>query len=336
MAQAPRPNVGAAISWLGERNDPLANSVLGAAGVDVPGVDTSSALERAVVEPAIRAGLGDQRPDGSWGDDARRERRILPTLRMAQVLADLGLASIAPWQRAADFLAATAHYEGGPFAVDGRRHNVLSCYVGIAAAAYLRGERRELAEPQLVWVVEHQDVRVDGACRRTHEPTSWDSQLATRFGGCMASTTCLLGLVKVCGALALDESADARRAGLRTVIREVLLERHLMFRRNGAGVVPLGVTDARAAEWLDPTFPLDHRTDLVEVLDAVTRSGPPDERVQPALEHLGRCQLPDGSWPLRRTFRPDHLPALERRSQTRGSPIVTARVVAALSHLSDR
>ena len=78
------------------------------------------------------------------------------------------------------------------------------------------------------------------------------------------------------------------------------------------------------------TFPLDWRTDLVEVLDVVARSGPGDARLRPALDHLAAQQLPGGGWPLQRSLRPPGLPALERRSALRASPWATLRVVDAL------
>jgi len=52
--------------------------------------------------------------------------------------------------------------------------------------------------------------------------------------------------------------------------------------------------------------------------------------MQPAIDVLMNAQLPDGTWPLRQTFRPRELPAPERRSRSKGSPIITLRAVVAL------
>ena len=65
-------------------------------------------------------------------------------------------------------------------------------------------------------------------------------------------------------------------------------------------------------------------------------AGDVDERVQPAIERLAWSQSPGGSWPLRASFPPPDVAALERCSTRRGSLFVTSRVVATLVRLSGR
>ena len=79
--------------------------------------------------------------------------------------------------------------------------------------------------------------------------------------------------------------------------------------------VPLGGSGGQAERWLEPTYPLDWHTDLIEVVDLVTGSGPADRRMQPALDKLADAQLQDGSWPLRVTFPPADVAPLEQRSK---------------------
>ena len=211
--------------------------------------------------------------------------------------------------------------------MNGRPDGVLSCYVGIAAAAYLSGGRAELAEPQLDWIRRHQDVRTADRRLRPDAPAHYANHLAIRYGGCMARTTCLVGLAKTGRSLAVA-GAD-RSDPLLGAIRDAFLERELLFGSDGP-VVPLGVAP-RADEWLVPTFPLGWRTDIVEVLDVVTRSGPPDQRMQPALDHLAVIRLEDGTWPLRRTYWPGDLHVREQRGLRRGSAMATLRAVVALN-----
>ena len=54
-------------------------------------------------------------------------------------------------------------------------------------------------------------------------------------------------------------------------------------------------------------------------------------RMQPAIDHLAEARLHDGGWPLRLSFRPEYLPAPERRSKTRSSPMVTLRAASAFA-----
>lgn len=149
----------------------------------------------------------------------------------------------------------------------------------------------------------------------------------------MSATTCLVGMAKTGQALRCWSTThpDPRVDALLGVIREQFLEREL-FRASNGSVLPLGVATPNAERWLDFTYPLDWRPDLIEVIDLVA-SGSFDRQLQPALDRLVTSQLPDGGWPLQRVIRPDALPSLERRNQRRASPYVTLRVVCALDKL---
>lgn len=233
------------------------------------------------------------------------------------------------------FLSSLAHTDEGIFSIDGKRDGVLSCYVGTAAATYLLCGETSAAQPQIGWILRYQDVSRRGEALRVDLAEHWGPYLRTRYGGCMADTTCLVGLAKVGRALQLhaaDPSGDVEP--LRIAIREAFLERQLMFDRD-EHVVPLGVVASKATDWLLPTFPLDWRTDLIEVLDIVGKSGPFDPRMQPAIDSLMSWRLPDGSWPLRRSFWPNDVTIRERRSTQTGHPIVTLRALSALRTCHD-
>ena len=290
--------------------------------------------EIAFASPLVRSAFEAQHDDGSWGDDAESRRRVLSTLWMTKTLTELGVDHSHPgWARATDFLAGrTQTTSTAVFGLDGRDSSVLSCYAGIAGEMYLRGGRPDLARPQVDWILAHQDVRVGGQSHRSRPAQPWDERIRTRYGGCLSDTTCLIGLVKTGRALLAwnEHEPDTDAAELAGIIREAYLERRLMYRSNGE-IVPIGISRGSADRWLQPTFPLDWHTDLIEVLDFVARSGPSDVRMQPAIDQLAAAQLPDGTWPLRQTFRPRQLPAPERRSMRAGSPMITARAVAAIT-----
>lgn len=277
-----------------------------------------------------------QRDDGSWGAAEGAGRRVLDTLRTAKALAELGYSDDPRWAAAASFLSRSAQTDDGVFSLDCRRSGVLSCYVGLAGHLYLTHGDASHAQTQLDWIVRYQDVRSGGLSRRDEPVPVFSPDLARRYGGCLASTTCLVGLVK-CGLALLA----ARQAGvldetgstLLGQIAEVLLEREL-FKSSSGAALPLGTPTRRPDEWLLPTYPMDWRTDLIEVVHLVAHSRGADPRMQAALDVLAAQQRPDGSWPLQRTFRPEHLPLLERRSRARGSVLISRRVREALAPLA--
>lgn len=304
---------------------------------DLAGLDRW--LQAQPVDPwisQVEKAFTSQRPDGSWGEATDPDRRILPTLWMAKVLAELGYGADPRWQDAAQFLSGTAHTDDGVFSVDGRRAGVLSCYVGTAALLYLDGGLPGAARPQVDWIVRYQDVRYAGRSRRSAPVPVWSPDLARRYGGCLADCTCLIGLVK-CGLalLAWRQAGDADdgSAALLHDIAGAFVQREL-FKASSGAAVPLGTPPRRPDEWLQPTFPLDWHTDLIEVVHLVVHAHGPDPRLQAALDVVAASQLADGSWPLRRTFRPRDLPLLERRSTSCGSVAVSRRVHDALSPLA--
>ena len=285
----------------------------------------------------VETAFAGQQPDGSWGEASDPVRRVLPTLWMAKALAEIGYAADPRWQDAAQFLCDTAHTDDGVFSVDGRRDGVFSCYVGIAALLYLDGGLPAAARPQVDWIVRYQDVRYAGVSRRSAPVPVWSPDLARRYGGCLADCTCLIGLVK-CGLALLAwrqaGNSDDDSAALLREIAGAYVQREL-FKSSSGATVPLGTPPGRPDEWLAPTSPLDWHTDLIEVVHLVVHAHGPDPRLQAALDALAASQLADGSWPLRRTFRPRDLPLLERRSTSCGSVVISRRVRDALWPLAD-
>jgi hypothetical protein len=288
-------------------------------------------FQAAVAESSpILAALEIQRADGSWGDHNRPLNRLLPTLWMVKTLQELGIPrDCEPWRRGVEFLANVGHTEEGVFSISSRRDGVLSCYVGIMALLYRNGGFDDHARVQLEWIRRHQEVRVAGSDRRNTPAVPWGAHLRTKYGGCMADTTCLVGLLRTARALvAAGHVADP----LVAETRRAFLDRRLIFSSRGT-VIPLAVSAAKAEAWLAPTFPLDWRVDLIEVLDFVAHTGPPDDRMQDAIDRLVDFRRDDGTWPLLRAYPPSGLGGLERPSSRRPSAMATMRAVAALSAL---
>jgi hypothetical protein len=283
--------------------------------------------ERVAGSAVVREALASQRSDGSWGGHDRAANRLLPTLWMTKTLGELGLDRTNPcWLKAVEFLVGVGHTDGGVFSIWGSRDGVLSCYVGIAALLYLNGGLDDLAQPQLDWVTRYQEIKVGGRDNRSEPVDNWGPYLKTKYGGCMAETTCLVGLLREGRALAMSGGPQARR--MVEAIRGAFLEREVMYTSSGS-YLPLAVAPEKADSWLVPSFPLDWRVDLIEVVDFLTHAGPADTRMQKAVDKIAEYQLPGGTWPLRRTYRPEHIPGIERPSTRRSSPMITMRVVEA-------
>ncbi len=324
------PPLNAAIGFLESLDNPTVDLRL--ARVLGHNTDSAKARSRLARSDLVLGAFKTQRADGSWGEKDHPAQRLLPTLWMVKTLGELGLDKThAGWMDAVGFLVEVGHTEGNVFSIRGSREGVLSCYIGTAALIYLDGGLDDLAEPHLRWILRYQEIRTNSQDRRQAPVEEWGSYLKTKYGGCMAETTCLVGLLREGWALA----RWGRPEGLPVVaaIREAFLERDLMF-TSGGMIMPLAVSPEKADGWLAPSYPLDWRIDLIEAANFVAHTGPADPRLQSAIDKIAEYQLPDGTWPLLRTFKPSQLPGLERRSSRSGSPMITLRVVEALYGLS--
>ncbi|MEV0902758.1 hypothetical protein [Actinoplanes sp. NPDC049802] len=278
--------------------------------------------------------LAKQAADGSWGDAPQACRRILPTFWTAKTFSELGMtADHSGLGRALEFLDAHTVVEDGGVSINGRPDGVLSCYTGIMADMMLRAGRPDAAAGPLSWIATYQHVRYGGRDYLGVTRPVWGRYLATRYGGCLAGTTCLLGVVK-CG-LAL---VRARDAGLGTpegqrvldAIRDLLADREV-FRRRDGDVIPLGAAPTAhgpaAERWLAPAFPLTYQTDLLEMAQLAVDVDVPAERMTAALTRIAAWRLPDGTWPMLRSCPAPTCYRPERPARRTGSRWITLRVL---------
>jgi hypothetical protein len=82
------------------------------------------------------------------------------------------------------------------------------------------------------------------------------------------------------------------------------------------------------AGWKKFGFPLFYQSDVLEVLDTLTRLGVCDERMQDSIDLVLRAQGPDGRWLLSNTFNGKMWADIEEKG--RPSKWVTLRAVRAL------
>lgn len=270
-----------------------------------------------------------QREDGSWGKQATAPGRIVPTIFAARSLQEAGLDDEPRLSRALDFLSRNAVVDGGG-SIYGTRDSVVPCYTGMMARLLVRAGRAEAAMPLLQWIVRYQPV-VYGAVVY-HQPAGplWGEYLRKRYGGCMAATTCLLGLVPAVSAL-----TAARRAGLTvaadaqvTAMRNLLIDRRVMFSRSGAIMSLAGrtKTDPEGTRWVFPAFPLDYVIDLVELVQLAIDVDVPANAMAEAVDLIRSWRLTDGGWPMLGTRRLSLAYRPEPVNRRQRSDIITRRV----------
>lgn len=315
--------------WLAAANHPAANLILRRAGKPVPwSVGAETDRRKLIADPIIQAAFDKQRDDGSWGAAAPSEDRVLPTTWVLKTLVESGLDQETDQvHMAIEFLARVGRNRRGHFSTSWDDDGVFPCYVGLAARVFRDAGRPDLVKYQLDWLTQYQKVSVKGVERR--EVEEWGHDLDTRFGGCMASTTCVVGLVRAVGAWRdgpYQEHADAA-----AVARETLLERELVFTSDGSAVLPLPSPGAKSDGWVPPGFPTDWRIDLLTVLDDLADpSSAPDPRARRAVDLAMSLRRSDGSWSRGWHVTSGFLKGYGAPVDGGGNPIVTARAALAL------
>ncbi|MBK6869809.1 MAG: hypothetical protein IPG94_00055 [Kineosporiaceae bacterium] len=287
-------------------------------------------------DPDLARVLAAQHGDGSWGAQATLTGRIITTIFTARSLQEAGVAAPggaaqAALDRALDVLAATAIVEGAA-SITGAGDGVLSCYSGMLARLMVNAGRAEQAQPLLDWIVRYQPVVFGGIGYHQPPEPMWGEYLRHRYGGCMASTTCLLGLVPTLSALVIAERAGLPVAAQPqlTAMRRLLTDRRVLFARSGT-VLPLAgrtKADPTGTRWLAPAFPRDYVIDLIELVQLAVDLDVPADALTEAVELIASWRLPDGGWPMSGTRRLPLAYRPEKVDRRRSSPIITARVAA--------
>ena len=255
----------------------------------------------------------------------------MTTIFAARSLQEGGVHDHPGINRALDFLARTAVVDGGA-SIDGRRDSVLSCYTGMLARLLVKAGRIDEAEPLLQWILRFQPVAFGGVEYHRPEGPMWGDYLRQRFGGCMAETTCMLGLVPTVSALvaARDAGMPLAAGAHLAAMRQLLIDRRVMFGTSGA-IMPLaGSTkaDPTGTRWLVPAFPLDYVCDLLELVQLARHLGVPPDAMTEAVDLIGSWRIPGGGWPLLGTRRLVDAYRPEPVNRQRTSEIITRRVAA--------
>jgi hypothetical protein len=128
--------------------------------------------------------------------------------------------------------------------------------------------------------------------------------------GCFSKHSCHMGAVKSLKALA-EIPENKRNSEVKKTIKkavEYLLVHHIYKRSHNLSKLSL-------PSWLQLSFPHMYQTDILEILDILTRLGYKDERMQDAVDILISKQNKDGKWILERTFNGRFITNIEQKGE---------------------
>jgi hypothetical protein len=318
------------VSWLLQGGDPAVRyhtltGLLGAAP-DYPEV---AAARRAIMtEGTVPRILAAQGSDGHWGErDRFYNAKYRGTVWQLIILAELGADGGDERVRAAceAILRDAQDPESGGFSTDrakkiggGLRSRVIPCLTGNLTFSLIR--LGMLDDPRVRrsvdWITTYQ--RFDDADGEA--PTGWPYEPLEM---CWGRHTCHMGAVKALKALT-EIPQERRSADVERTLAEgaEFLLRHHVHKRSH------DLAKLSKPGWRRFGFPLMYQTDVLEILDILTRLGYRDERMREALDLVAAKADAQGRWKLDDTFNDRFIAPIEVKGQP--SRWVTMRALRAL------
>jgi hypothetical protein len=316
------------IDWLLEEGDPSVRylalrCLLGRKESDGEVLEAKARIMEVGPVPRI---LSRQLPEGHWGrpEDFYRNSKYKGTVWNLILLAELYADFEDERVRAAcEFvLEWSQERSSGGFSVRGSaelggiREQVICCLTGNMVFSLIRlgyGNDPRVRRA-LRWLTTYQRYELV-----SQAPKEWPYV----YDRCWRDHTCRSGAVM--SLKALVEVPEARRTKAMTVKieegAEFLLSQHIF--RKGPGSAQVARPD-----WLRLGFPLMWNTDILEILDVLTRLGYQDERMHDAIAVLLSKRGPDGRWMQENRFPGRFLTPIERNN--RPSKWVTLRALSVL------
>ena len=292
------------IPWLLEDNNPSVKyftliDVLKRAENDPEVRKTKEEIAKKGVVPKI---LTKQKEGGYWQDSQNfYTAKYKGTVWQIIILAELGVdGKDNHIRKACEFILKNSQdRESNGFSMwvsvktgGGRATGVIPCLTGnlvysLIKLGYLKDER---VQNSINWITTYQ--RFDDGIKDT--PKDWPYE---RLVVCWGKHSCHMGVVKALKALA-EIPFNQRNKEVKSTIEEGVeyLLKHRIYKKSH----DLGRVSKPG--WLRFGFPLMYQTDVLEILEILTRLGYHDERMQEAIDLLISKQDNQGRWKLESTF----------------------------------
>ncbi len=272
--------------------------------------------------------LAGQRPEGCWElPDRFYTAKYKGTVWQLILLAEIGAdGRDERVRRACEFILENSQETGsGGFSMarsakkgGGRQSAVIPCLSGNMVWSLIRLGMSD--DPRVKrgidWIARYQ--RFDDGDSRAPRDLAYDS-----WPQCWGRHSCHMGVVKALKALAAVPEKDRTPQNEEAIRQGVdyLLKHHIHKKSHDLGSVS-------KPGWLRLGFPWMYQTDILEILDILTRLGCRDPRMREAVDILISKQDAKGRWTLENTFNGRFRTNIERKGAP--SKWVTAHALAAL------
>ena len=289
------------LDWLLEYNDPSIRYWTLQQLLDYPGTDSEvQKVQDMIMESQIVRGiLQNQEPDGYWvHEDDMYLPKYTATTHQLLILSEFGCRLTPEIENALEqvfrFQRLSGHFLTKlPKTEKGRASKIADgcCLVGNILGYMVRFGYYE--DPRVQNLIDFlvQDHRRDEA--------GWKCRAFPINPDTVFPVNCYMGAVKVLKALSLiserDWSDDVKRI-IKREVENILDNGVYRYLRNSDG------SRKEKAGWKRFGFPLFYQSDVLEVLEVLTRLGIRDNRMEDSIKLVVSLQEKDGKWVLKDSF----------------------------------
>ena len=290
--------------WLLETNNPSIRYFTLIDIFDKPkdNPDVLESKKQIMKSNLIQKILSKQNPKGYWFEPENFyiKRKYRGTVWNLIILAEVGAdGSNKRIKKTCEFILNNSqNKESGGFAYyslksgGGADSKVLPCLTGNMVWCMIRLDFIDELRVQkgIEWITKYQ--RFDDGTQDL--PKDWPYK---KHINCFGGHSCHMGVVKSLKALA-ELQENKRSKDIKETLEngvEYLLKHHIYKRSHDLNKIS-------KPSWLQLSFPHMYQSDILEILDILTRLGYKDKRMQDAIDILISKQNENGTWNLERTF----------------------------------
>jgi len=184
------------------------------------------------------------------------------------------------------------------FSLTGKRSDLLACYNAMITTVLIKLNFQDLSpiHKGLSWINFYQNV--ERGCQN-----NWDGKGILKYGGCMQSTPCFIGVVKSMIALseANKRSFELPKTSHKKLQQglEYILEHEVYHRlSNGAPITK---------DIVKLTYPFTYKVNLIEILRLLKNNNLiNDKRCNAAKNFIKSKKKKDGYWRINSFYKPNH------------------------------
>jgi hypothetical protein len=183
------------------------------------------------------------------------------------------------------------------FSVTGKSDGILSCYNSMITSILIRMDYSDKyrIDKGIEWILKYQNIE-RGAIN------TWTGSRILKYGGCMKTTPCYIGIVKAIIALSdskkySDSLFNDKIENKLTQGLNYILDHQIYIRQSNGQPITKDITKL--------TYPFSYKTNLIEIFRLLKDNNlDTDNRCNPSKEYLRSKKQKDGFWKINSSYLP--------------------------------